>query len=130
MKWSEYKIEAEKFAVYDVESYYPTFAVVEEFGELVGVYAKAIRKGVEPCKAKLADELGDCLWNLAMLDRKPMLGASLYNSIDALFSDMVSMADNASCEHTLTIYARDVADYCDLTISQVCVRNIAKLKAR
>lgn len=54
-------------------------ALAEEVGEVTGLFAKTFRKTgsyelTEKQREELTDELGDVLWNLAML--------SLYNGID------------------------------------------------
>ena len=62
----DYQHEAIKFAVYK-DPIYPVLAVGEEAGELQGVVAKALRKGVEPSRERILDEIGDVLWNLAAI---------------------------------------------------------------
>ena len=65
-----YQEDAVSFAVFQNEAY-PFLALCEEAGEVAGVFAKHIRKGgtVETLCAeqriKLADELGDVMWNIA-----------------------------------------------------------------
>lgn len=66
MKLNEYQEAAKTTAVYQ-DSRYPILAIGEEVGELQGVFAKAMRKGKPHDVAKAADELGDVLWNVALL---------------------------------------------------------------
>jgi NTP pyrophosphatase (non-canonical NTP hydrolase) len=65
MDFNEYQIAAHKFAAYGDRDMYPVLALAEEAGEVVGKFAKALRKGVDVDKAAIAKELGDVLWNVA-----------------------------------------------------------------
>lgn len=62
-----YQLAAHEFAAYPKGKgeQYVKLALVEEVGELCGVLAKAIRKGVTPSREKIVEELGDVLWNVA-----------------------------------------------------------------
>ena len=65
---NEYQGAAARFAVYK-DDMYPVFALGEEAGEVLGKYAKAIRAGVPVDKEAVKKELGDVLWNVAMIAR-------------------------------------------------------------
>jgi NTP pyrophosphatase (non-canonical NTP hydrolase) len=62
-----YQEQAAEFAVYPDGSFYPVFGLGEETGEVLGLFAKAIRKQGEVDKEKVKKELGDVLWNLSQL---------------------------------------------------------------
>jgi len=64
MNLNEYQEAARKTAVYQ-NSMYPMMAIGEEVGELQGIFAKAMRKGLPYDREKAIDELGDVLWNVA-----------------------------------------------------------------
>ena len=74
-KKMNYQQKAKQFAVYD-NNLYPFLALAEEAGEVAAIAAKSVRAGngdrwglseedIDVCK--LADELGDVLWNVAMI---------------------------------------------------------------
>lgn len=65
MTFDEYQEAAHQFAAYGDRSMYPVLALAEEAGEVVGKFAKALRKGVEVDKDAVKKELGDVLWNLS-----------------------------------------------------------------
>lgn len=65
MDFDEYQIKAHSFAAYGDRAMYPVLALAEEAGEVVGKFAKALRKGVEVDKEAVAKELGDVLWNVS-----------------------------------------------------------------
>lgn len=65
MTFDEYQINAHQFAAYGDRTMYPVLALAEEAGEVVGKFAKALRKGVEVDKEAVKKELGDVLWNLS-----------------------------------------------------------------
>lgn len=68
LSFNDYQLAADKFAAYpdtEIGNMYPVFAIAEEAGEVVGKFAKAIRKGVPVDKEAVAKELGDVLWNVA-----------------------------------------------------------------
>lgn len=65
MDFYEYQVEAHSFAAYGDREEYPVLALAEEAGEVVGKFAKALRKGVPVDKEAVAKELGDVLWNVA-----------------------------------------------------------------
>lgn len=67
MDFKHYQLMAYQFAVYPKGSNYPAIAIGEETGELQGVIAKAVRKGIEPDLDKVLDEAGDVLWNIAAI---------------------------------------------------------------
>jgi len=69
MELNEYQDEAKTFAMYP-DRMYPFLALGEEAGEVLGVLAKAMRKGVSVDKDKIRNELGDVLWNLAACARE------------------------------------------------------------
>lgn len=64
MTFDEYQEAAHKFAAYK-DPIYPILALVEESGEVLGKFAKALRKGVEVDREAVMKELGDRLWNLS-----------------------------------------------------------------
>lgn len=63
--FNEYQERAHSFAKYGDREMYPVLALAEEAGEVVGKFAKALRKGVEVDRDAVAKELGDVLWNLS-----------------------------------------------------------------
>jgi NTP pyrophosphatase (non-canonical NTP hydrolase) len=65
MTFDEYQTEAHSFASYGDREIYPVLALAEEAGEVVGKFAKAIRKGVDVDIDAIKKELGDVLWNVA-----------------------------------------------------------------
>lgn len=68
--FDQYQIAADEFSAYpdtEIGNMYPIFALAEEAGEVVGKFAKAIRKGVEVDKEAVSKELGDVLWNVAAI---------------------------------------------------------------
>lgn len=68
LSFNEYQLAADTFAAYpdtEIGNMYPVFALAEEAGEVVGKFAKAIRKGVPVDKEAVKKELGDVLWNVA-----------------------------------------------------------------
>lgn len=97
-----YQCQAIGFAVYK-EQLYPFFALAEETGEVLGALAKYSRKTGTPdftddvLVAKLRDELGDVLWNVA--NAASELGVSLSDlaneNIEKL---MVRLANNSIVE--------------------------------
>lgn len=66
---NEYQGVAARFAVYP-DKMYPVLGLAEEAGEVIGKFAKAVRKGVEVDKEAVKKELGDVLWNVAMVARE------------------------------------------------------------
>lgn len=72
-----YQAQAKRYATFK-DPHYPLLAVGEEVGELQGLFAKQLRKygnleGI--CKATASSEIGDVLWNLALI--ADMLGIKL-----------------------------------------------------
>lgn len=65
MTFDEYQIEAHASAAYGDRDMYPVLALAEEAGEVVGKFAKALRKDVPVDKEAIKKELGDVLWNVA-----------------------------------------------------------------
>lgn len=57
---------------YDTGIMYNAFNLCSESGEIAGKIAKAIRKGesIDFYLPNIKDEIGDCLWNIAMLARE------------------------------------------------------------
>ncbi len=69
LSFNEYQLEAYQFARYK-SKHYPYIALGEECGEVQALAAKSLRKygdlsGVD--RFKLAQELGDVLWNIAAI---------------------------------------------------------------
>lgn len=67
MDLNEYQALARKNAVYKDQTQlnglvYTVLALCGEAGELANVLKKALRKGAEPDREKMTDELGDVLW--------------------------------------------------------------------
>lgn len=65
---NEYQGVAAHFAIYKDELY-PVLGLGEEAGEVIGKYAKAVRTGDPVDKEAVKKELGDVLWNVAMIAR-------------------------------------------------------------
>lgn len=65
LDFDTYQEAAHSFAAYGDRATYPILALAEEAGEVVGKFAKALRKGVEPDVEAIKKELGDVLWNVA-----------------------------------------------------------------
>lgn len=63
--FNTYQEQCHKTAAYGDRVMYPVLALAEEAGEVVGKFAKALRKGVEVDKEAVKKELGDVLWNVA-----------------------------------------------------------------
>lgn len=64
---NHYQREAAEFAVPLAKNLnYLIPGLAAEAGEVAGVFAKAVRKGLDPDKAKILDELGDVLWFVAL----------------------------------------------------------------
>lgn len=64
--FAEYQEDASLYAIYK-DPMYPVLGLAEETGEVCGKIAKAIRVGDKVDRGALAKELGDVLWNLAMI---------------------------------------------------------------
>ncbi|WP_421276143.1 nucleoside triphosphate pyrophosphohydrolase family protein [Aeromonas veronii] len=64
--FDHYQEWAETTAVYQ-DNLYPVLALAEEAGELAGKFAKALRAGTNFNKEAVAKELGDVLWNVALI---------------------------------------------------------------
>lgn len=71
MDWSTYMRRAAEFRVYppERESEYLALKLVSELGEVAGKIAKRMR-GDEVTDDMILDEIGDCLWYLAMIARR------------------------------------------------------------
>lgn len=65
LSFNAYQISSHQFAAYGDRTMYPVLGLAEEAGEVVGKFAKALRKGVEVDKEAVKKELGDVLWMLA-----------------------------------------------------------------
>jgi NTP pyrophosphatase (non-canonical NTP hydrolase) len=67
---------------------YPAYALAEEAGEVMGVLAKAARRGVPVPVESLTKELGDVLWQVARLadEYGIPLGAVFQTNIEKLTS--------------------------------------------
>ena len=65
-EFDAYQKGAATTAIYK-DPIYPVLALGEEAGEVLGKFAKAVRKGVEFPKDDIIKELGDVLWNVAMI---------------------------------------------------------------
>lgn len=63
---AEYQDTAAEFAIYK-DPMYPVLGLAEEAGEVCGKFAKAVRVGEPIDRAVLCKELGDVLWNVAMI---------------------------------------------------------------
>lgn len=64
--FAAYQEDAAEFAIYK-DPMYPVLGLAEEAGEVCGKFAKAVRVGAEVDRADIAKELGDVLWNVAMI---------------------------------------------------------------
>lgn len=63
MELNEYQRRAMDFAVPKAKCLeYLIPGLAAEAGEVAGVYAKAVRKGIPISREKVVDELGDVLW--------------------------------------------------------------------
>lgn len=70
-----YQTEAHDYAMYDKNIMYPFFKLAEETGEVCGTVAKVMKENPHyipnirclsvQVKRDIAEELGDCLWNIA-----------------------------------------------------------------
>ncbi|MFQ5330012.1 MAG: MazG nucleotide pyrophosphohydrolase domain-containing protein [Thermodesulfobacteriota bacterium] len=63
----EYQAKAAKFAVY-LDPHYPYYGLMEEVGELMSLRAKELRGDkADYSRERIQKELGDILWNLALI---------------------------------------------------------------
>ena len=73
MKMADYQTQAGKTAIYDDADVimYPAIALFAEAGEIAGKIQKVMRDSnghfLPEHRQAIADEAGDCLWNLAAL---------------------------------------------------------------
>lgn len=65
----EYQLHAAVFAIYQ-DPMYPVLGLAEEAGEVCGKFAKAVRVGATVDPAVVSKELGDVLWNVAMIAKE------------------------------------------------------------
>jgi len=80
MNLNEYQDLRAVYTVYKKQHFadglvYSVLALCGESGELANKLKKHLRKGTEPDREMLADELGDCLWYVAAVAAE--LGISL-----------------------------------------------------
>lgn len=71
----EYQEDAATYAIYK-DPMYPVLGLAEEAGEVCGKFAKAVRVGAEVDREVIAKELGDVLWNVAMIANELELNLS------------------------------------------------------
>lgn len=87
MNIDDYQNEIEQFACYE-EELYPYMAIVEELGELFGIFARYARGDAETGihHVKVRKEMGDVMWNLCRIATHEGLSMSdiLQTNLDKL----------------------------------------------
>ena len=147
---------AEKVAVFNVvpaqdSVQYLRMASAEEFGELIGIFAKALRKGTidtDPIDAAhVIEEIGDVLWSRMQLWKieslRPIelydfghstwLEGEMYMQKWRTFQSQRSVADflmNATVTGITIPSLLSIANHFNATPADVLSANVSKLQAR
>jgi NTP pyrophosphatase (non-canonical NTP hydrolase) len=153
LTFNEYQERARATAVYPTElgEIYTTLGLFGEIGEIAQLVKRTLRDGETLNRERLADEIGDCLWYLAMYlfeAQARMPEASYYLSSDFTDDDLPHDVSSlmcwtvemiSSCEGTIEEeYAHEsilaalntLARHTPYTLEAIARRNLDKLADR